>query len=568
MTKVMISLCTSLLLVTACGGDDGAAGDAAQPTSATPSSAASSPRRAADINLFERIDADTAYLMANLETIPEDLMDMLWEPLEEMAESQAESYDELAEEVGEESPMVAALASELGDINSREALEERGLAANGYWAIHAVSLYPVMHWQLVDADAFDAMLERVAEDADTELTRRTIDDEEVIWIEMDDLGVAIHHDQRVLTVALVPENDLLLRRVANLDQPATAYDPQALEAFNEPRGFSPHGSGFVDFKRVVNHLLDTDDELTDAVRDSAGMDTLAGDPACRNEMDALTDRMPRMSAGMTRLDREEITLLGRIETAAGLGEQLATIADTPVAVETRQPTLLAAGAAFNIVAARDFARGLVDGWVAQPPECPVFSDVRDNAAEWQATLNRPIPPFVTNIHGFRLNLEDLAMGTSGSVDTASGTLALFMRNPQMLLGMAQMFSPEMAELNLTPGGEPQRLPSGLIPNMPGLEAWMALADAAIGMAVGEGQKDRLPSALEGGEPDTAVFAYSINIAAYGELMDSMMAEMDAGDEVPSFDFMTGLGENYVDSRFAIRLTPAGIDFVTSSAMKP
>jgi len=560
MTRRLIALFSALLLVTACGGDNG---DDAETASGTPSGSATSSQPGVD--LFARIDADTAFLMANLETVPEDMVELLWEPLEDMEEMQAEAYEDLASEISEESPVAAALARELGQIDSREALEERGLSSNGYWAIHAISLYPVLHWQLVDAAAFDAMLERVASDAGTELTRRNIDNEEIIWIEMDTVGLAMHHDQTVLTAALIPDNDLLLRRVANLDQPAEAYDPDDLQAFNQPRGFTPHGSGYIDLKRVIEHLLDADDELTAQIRSATGMDAMAGNEACRLEMGALADRMPRMSAGLTRLDREAFSLLGRIETEAGFGQQLAALSDTPVGIETSEPRLFAVGAALNIVAARDFARGLVDAWVAAPPKCPAFAMIGENAKEWQTALNRPIPPFITNIHGLRVDLADLSY-ESGSVNDASGTLAVFMRNPEMLVGMAQMFTPELAELNLKPGGEPQLLPAGLIPDMPAMEAWLALGEAAIGMALGADQKEALPEALEGGESDSAVFAYSMNIAAYGELMETMMSQMDTGEEVPSFDFMTGLGEHYLDSRFAIRLTPAGIDFVTSSAL--
>jgi len=563
MTRRLIGLCSGLFLVTACGGD-GDTGDSAATSSEMPPAMTASGQPG--VNLFERIDSDTAYLMANLSTLPEDMAETLWEPLAEMADFQAETYDEMATEISEESPIAAALAREVGAISGPEDLEARGLAANGYWALHAISLYPVLHWQLVDAAAFESMLERVEADAETEFTRRSIDDEEVIWVEMDGMGLALHHDQSVLTAALIPDNDLLMRRVANLDQPAEAYDPESLQAFNQPRGFTPHGSGYIDLKRVVDHLLDPDDEMIAQMRTSMGMDSMANNEACRREMDALTDLMPRMSGGLTRLDLEEITLLGRIETEAGLGDRLAELSDTPIAVETSQPTLFAAGMAVNIVAARDFARELVDGWAAQPPECPAFAAVSENAAEWQTNLNRPIPPFVTNIHGFRVDLTDIAMDEAGSVNSAAGTLALFMRNPQMLVGMAQMFSPEVAELNLEPGGEPQPLPEGLIPNMPGMEAWMALGEAAIGMALGADQKDALPEAMEGGESDSAIFAYSFNIAAYGELMESMMSQVETGEEMPSFDFMTSFGENYVDSRFAIRLTPAGIDFVTSSAL--
>ena len=63
----------------------------------------------------------------------------------------------------------------------------------------------------------------------------------------DDFGVAIHHDEHFATFALVPDNDILLRRVANLDQPAQAYDSSDLTDFNAERDYSPHGSGFFEF---------------------------------------------------------------------------------------------------------------------------------------------------------------------------------------------------------------------------------------------------------------------------------------------------------------------------------
>ncbi len=568
MIRKTLQLTTLLVLpaflLTACGRDD-----ADQPAADAVGSSAAVEIGASDI--FERIDADTIYLMANLATIPDDLMQIFWEPMAAMQEFNQYTNDQTAEELGDRSPMLAALLREMGRIDSMEALEARGLSANGHWAIHGISLYPVMHWQISDPEVFSATLERLALQAETELPRRDIDGEDILWVDHGDFGLAIHHDDRFLTVAVVPDDHALLRRVANLDQPAASYNPRDLQSFNQSRGFEPFGSGYVDFGTLAARLLNQGDEPVFPGTRGDRLRALGEDEACRAEINALVRQVPRLSTGMTRLDNREMTLHSRLETDQTLGARLTTIANTPVNLEIGPTEFLSAGLAFNLVAARDFGRELVAGWVNNPPECELFSDIRANAADWQLALNRPIPPFITNLHGFRLNLDRMVMRDGSGVEDAAGTLAVFMRNPQMLLGMAQMFSPELASLDLRPGGEPQRLPEGLIPYLSGVPAFMALSDGAIGLAVGEGQAAGISEALKTTTPDNAIFGYSVNMAAYGRLMEGVMSEAFAdaepGDEVPPMDFLSRMGDSYDESRFQIRLTPQGIDFINTMTFK-
>lgn len=258
-----------------------------------------------------------------------------------------------------------------------------------------------------------------------------------------------------------------------------------------------------------------------------------------------------------------------------MADRLVPIGQTPVGLRSGETTVLSGGIAFDLVAARDFAREVVAGWVDSPPQCGLFAEIASNASGWQQALNQPIPPVVTNIRGFRFNLSQLDLQGGMNVDNAAGTLALFVRNPQMLLGMAQMFSPELAALELKVNGEPQPLPAGLIPNMPNLPAFIALGDAAIGLAVGEGEKDGLPSALASQESDSAIMGYTIDIAGYGQLMEKMMAMVAENseddideDELPPADFMSRLGEYYDESSIFVNLTSQGIVISSSTTMKP
>ena len=556
-TRQFLLAALTVLALSACGGNDGD-NDAGSGSAAMPLTAADGGNP-----LFDRIDADTVMLGANLAPAPEAVIDQIWQSLEAMDEYNEQSYDEISEAVGDDAPMLAALFEELSSVEDRESLEALGLHSNGYWAAHMVSVYPVLHVELSDPAAFQAMLNRVEADSETSLPRRSIADQEIIWIEEDGLGVALHHDDRFATLALLPDDEALLRRVANIEAPGQSFDPGQLASFNQAQGFVQHGSGFLDLQGLFNRLMDTGNDQAAPAREMLEMSDLAEDPACVEEMTALMTVFPRISGGLTALDGTAIDMQMVIETEGGMAGRMSEIAQTPVGLTRGKPRTISGGIAFDPVAARDFARELVGGWVQSPPECIAFSEVANNANDWQSMLNRPIPPVVTNIRGFRVNIDHLLMGQSGQVEDAAGTVALFVKNPQMLLGMAQMFSPELAGMGLEQNGEPKPLPAGLIPNMPDLGAFVALSDEAIGLSVGEGQQDTLPEVLSSNEPDGAIVAYAINFEGYSQLMSAMMSQLGEmegmpTDELPPPDFMAPLAEIYDTSRFAIRLTEQGI----------
>ena len=567
MRKILFLLFLPLALA-ACGRDD-----ADDPTVAdaldAPDRPAEAVADAADPALFERIDADTIYVFANLAPMPEDLAELFWAPLESMSAMNRQTYGQMADTAEPRSPLAAALLREIGQIDSRAAWEARGLHANGLWAVHALGLFPVVHMQLSDAALFEATLERIAADAGTELPRRDVGDQSIVWAPMDGAGLAIHHDDNYATLALVADDEAILRRVANVDQSDSPLSPGTLAGFNRTRGFMPHGSGYVDFVTLFDRLLTDDDPFMTAARAAAELEEIAENPACRSELGALTQVFPRFSGGISRMDHQAVTATMRLETEPGLATRLARIARTPMGLDAGSAGLISFGLSMDLIAARDLARDIVAGWVDNPPECELFANIRDNAAEWQLGLNRPIPPVVTNIHGFKVQLDSLSMEGMGNITQAEGLLAVHMRQPQMLIGMAQMFSPELAELNLQPGGDPQPVPAGMIPDMPDLQAFMAVSDGAIGLAVGETFRDKLTGALAASDPDSAVLGYAFNMKGYGEFLDNMMGQAMADfdlqdeDEIPPGDILRAMGEHYEESHFTIHLNENGIDFIST-----
>lgn len=566
----LFALLATLLLI-ACSSDS--SNDSAEAvSSAAPRPAASAPVEAAlAAELLGRIDAGTAGLWLSLEPLPQPLLDRLWTQMAAMSELSASTYEDMAADA--DNPLLRALLLEFSQLHSPEAYAERGININGMAGAHLVSVFPLLHWELTDPSAFAATLARIEASADTPLPRRQVDDEELIWLSLDSFGLAIHHDQQFLSIGIVPDREDLLRRVANLDRANPALRLGEVNAFNAARGLRNDNSGFVDFQRLLGLLFDGEDELLVQARNAGALTRLVEDPACRSELDQLATIFPRTSYGTTDLSASSMSMKVRLETETGFGTRLSALADSPVALANRRAGLGSFGLAFNLIAARDFGRAVVGGWVDNPPQCHLFEGIAEQASDWQLALNRPIPPLVTNLHGARVHIDRVTIENGEPVDLV-GTVALFMRNPQMMIGMAQMFSPELAALDLRPGGPPQPVPAGMAPALGDIPAWLGLSDSGLGMAIGAGQDQALPGALTAGESDSAILAMGFDTARYGELLQLGAGNLPvAGGDSPEFDLaetaemMQLLAGIYSYIHKSLHLTPDGIDTVLRFDLK-
>lgn len=524
---------------------------------------------------LDHIDADSAYAYANLERLPEEVVDTVWAINDASAQGNEAIFDALAEDE-DVSDQIRVLIEEVKMLSTREGWEAAGLHSNPYYAFYGVDLLPFAQIELADGDAFAELLARVEAAIEQPLERRDIEGVEVLWFTLaEGFGIALRHDQDSVTAALIPDDAALLTRVAGQFEPADAMGDDALEAFNREIGLTHYGSGFVDWRRVINTVLTDENRLGRLLHDDESFSAIAENPACVAEYQAVTDALPRLVFGYTRLTDDKFDFMVRQETSAELAAGLAPIAQAPVSIDRELSGLFNFGLAFDLVAGREFARSLVDGWVENPPECPSFSTIAAQAPQLQEYLRRPLPPVVTNLNGLFLEAESLELADNG-MPTGGGTLSFFMRNPQLLVGMAQMFSPAVAELQLEPGGEPQPVPEGAIPQLQAanLKAWLAMGENAIGIAVGEDNVDALTRAIEKTSADDLLMAGRLDFQTLAVLVD--MAENALGD-LENEEAAMGLAaqrqqyeafaEIYDQASFKLRLGEKGIDFVGETTLK-
>ena len=105
-----------------------------------------------------------------------------------------------------------------------------------------------------------------------------------------------------------------------------------------------------------------------------------------------------------------------------------------------------------------------------------------------------------------------------------------MNNPQGLLAMGAMFSPELAALDLQPDGKPVKIE--LPPVSPLLsEAFVAMTDNALALSLGSDQTDKLVKMLDADFADPAPFiSLFMDTGRYYELVAKTI-QLEKSDKV-------------------------------------
>lgn len=561
MKRLYFLLLPALLLVlTACGRDDDEA------VSEGPSIVDTD----GDAPLLAYVPADSAAVFGNLERVPDTVLDSWWAQMEPFAPF----YAKLAED----DDMPAALRAYfdlLGQLSDRESFEETGLRSDALAVFYLNGLYPYFRLEFSDRDTLLATLEEYSSEAGVHWRHGDIDGREYRWMEVEGgkdnmpvLALSVNDDH--LAAGWILRTDERLRHLTGTNLPSRAVSVSELARFNSEHGYTDYGSGYFNLVRFSELLLDPADSDAAAARAALNLEIFAENPACRSELATLVSKFPRMIVGMPELRSDRVTMHGRLETSADLSERLTGLVDLPLGLGTDRGGLFNLGIGLNLVNARTLARHYVDAWVAEPPQCPAFDHIAAGAEEWQVQLNRPLPPVFTNMQGFRAVVTDLEV--DGDDYDVRGVASLSMGNPQLLVGMAAMFSPELAALDLQPDGQPRPVPPELFQGMLNAEAWIAMSDSALALAVGERLEGRLDAALAPGEIDGTLFSYGVDYSTYMDLVGQLtdkLAEDDAEMlEAQEFKSMFGaLGEMYDRSFFTLRLGTEGIDFETSASLK-
>ena len=186
------------------------------------------------------------------------------------------------------------------------------------------------------------------------------------------------------------------------------------------------------------------------------------DPICSAEMNDLLSRVPQISLGLTEFTRQAYNT--RVVTALDQRSKdlmQAMLGDAPIGNDPGGLFNMAVN--INVGNTIKAMRTLAENSLADPFQCQQMRISTTLPRQIVDAANTPLPPFVGNMTGFAMQVAEIGnisfaednFDAAAMLDQLDASFALYTGNAQMLLGMGQMFLPQLNGVDLQPGAEPQ-----------------------------------------------------------------------------------------------------------------
>lgn len=492
--------------------------------------------------LLAYVPEGTPYLGGNLEPTPQNVVDSFLEKFEPVTAAMQNELVKVRAEIeanpdhaNQESKLILAILQELDGKLNRPGMESLGFDLQAYQVFYGVGPYPVIRFTLKDAAALQATVQRVLNNADLSAPQMEFQGQSYWKIpagndaHQTDLPVSLYIAilQDHMAMGVIPEkleSEMLPSFLGK--QSAAATDAgKRLADLNSKYGYKPYFSAVLDLNLLADEFFNPDTVLARSLDAQHAAELANFSDQCKAEFRQIIGNTPRMIMGSTEMTPDTIGIQYRAETPSVLADELmGLLAKIPMAPELSS-RLLEFSFGIKVGATRDFLREKLAAITESPYQCKHLLELNDYATRAQIQLEQPIPPFVNNFRGLRLSLSSISMG-QGMPYSGQGLLGIFVEQPEMFVGMAQMFLPDLSALSLVKGEPPVPLPPSLIP-VPDIVAFAALSDTAIGVSIGAGEETGLVPFLNEKANDKGILlSANYDAGAYMDFADSMSETMN------------------------------------------
>lgn len=529
--------------------------------------------------ILKYVPADTPYVLANVEPLPDALLDKLEPKIERLLQAYQIVLREIvaAKHADDPDSQVPAIVDELASLLSIDGMRAAGLSRDATGVFYGNGLLPVLRIETSDGALFDAMLSRVEESAGHQLPVASIGDYSYRYVDADKVKIiiAVLDNQAVFTVVPSSSDTDQISQALGLTLPAESIaDSGVLQTLAREYGFTDHYVGFIDNVAIAEAIIGGGNGKNTGLmalmeRDSAGLSDV-----CRAEILSLAGIAPRIVLGYTEVSLESLRSTAVVEFRADIAAGLQQLPNAIPGLGIDQGGLMSFGLGINVKAAREFIEARLESLEAEPFECDYFAGLQQGVAGARKALSQPIAPMIYDFKGFLAVVDDiqgLDIATRTPPTSIDASFLLAMDNAQTLVSLGTMFSPELAALNLQPDGKSIELE---LPTMQAMEmsAHVALTKNAVAVSVGADSATEVEEMLTAEVMDPPpLISFSVDAERYyGFLGNAIAASKQDQEDAASpemqaalKDVMQAVADLYDRMTANVLLTERGLEIESS-----
>ncbi len=493
----------------------------------------------AEAGLLQYVPADTPYLFAHTEPLPDDVLEAMapgidsaliayGNLLKAVINTEIQKPDEDSDVSGELLATIEAVTNELAALLTLDGLKSAGIDGQSTMVMYGEGLLPVFRIKLTDGALMEQTIARIEDRAGLQMATGTIGGQAYRYAGDEDaqLILAVVEDDLVVTMVPTVRTDALLKSLLGLSKPAESIAKSGKVArILKENGFEPYYMMFVDITQLASTFLDEPTGSNAELLALGDYDSADLSDICKEEFREIAGIVPRIIAGYTTINTKEISSNFIVELRQDIAAGVAALTAPVQGLGLTKGGLFSFGMSIDLVAARDFYSARLDAMEADPFECEELAELQASVAQGRELLKQPIPPIAYSVKGFFAvvdAMDGMDIAAQQPPTSADASFLLATDNPQGLVAMGAMFSPELAALDLQADGKPQKLQ--LPPMSPALEeAHIAMTENSLVISIGEGGADRIVALLKKDYAEPPPFM-SMSFDAdqyYGVMADSM-----------------------------------------------
>lgn len=502
----------------------------------------------AALQLLTYVPADTPYVFAGTEAMPEDVIEKMQPMLDELKPVVTEMFGNIgtmvAESAGgaEMASRFTGLSEVMVSLMEDDAGERFGFGDSMLGVFYGNGLLPVYRIVLEDSAKFGSAVDALFAEMDTEITARSaegIDYKNVALGTEVNLIIAEMDGSAVISIAPAPFSESSIAKLLGKTKPANALDSAELSALTEKYSYLQQGFGWIDMEQLVETFVNEPTGLNEDLFALAGDSRPELSDVCSAEIRSLATIAPRLALGYTQIDTEAMTLKPVLELRGDIAKALIPVAGKVPGLNAESSAKMKFGLGLNLGGMRDYIETYVTKLVDSPFECPELAQLNQSAMEMTQALNQPVPPMVNNFQGFFLelnNMDGIDFAQPQIPENLDVNILLAMDNVQGLIQFGQMMG-VLANLPIEANGEAVQLPAEMTGPLP-QAVFAAMTDDALGLSIGPGADKRASTLAAATQVSSnTLLSVSMDMGAYADLMESLQDQMsstfdsiDTGDD--------------------------------------
>ncbi len=509
------------------------------------------------------VPADTTYLWATLSTLPLEEVPIDLEVWMKAYEGLAGYFS--AQGMPEVEALVGAVLDEFKGKWNREGLASLGMLAESHQVIYGLGVFPVMRVQLADGAVFETVYARVEEKAKVQAEKRSHGEVQYRAYPLEDgveVVVAILPQELVVTIVAQPTAEW---QFENLFNPvANGIDVGTLQALATQFTGKGVQVGFIDMQAIYKNLVgDAKSSLSESLEKLGVPLPVEGlDGVCKDEASKLLATMPRLTMGSDTVgDTFRFLLTLELGDATHRSDLQRLAAAVPGVGNVKGNPVLAFGMGMDVAQTVGWLSKLSSTIQGAPYRCEALAFLNE-MAEGLAEVRDPsnIPPFVLDIKGFNVVVENLALGDDMMPTALAGMVLIQSDSPADLFALAGGLVPGLDGVAMEVG-KVVKLPAipGLPPFLSEIHAMMTEKSLVIGVGPGQGDKLAAFAASAAASPAPILhigYDYGRFFEILGPLMmaaDPSMAQMiDAYKTLGMLEMGLAVGPTGIDAKINMK----------------